>query len=419
MIGLSEHPAATRPSTIGSIGRPRLVRGIGAADLTAYAAHLAVHGPLPQPGRAELLAMLDAAALSGRGGAGFPLANKIAALRPGGRPVVVVNGAEGEPASAKDGTLLRCTPHLVLDGAAVAAGAVGARRVLVAVTDPATAAVLRMSLNSRPDRSWFEVREVADTFIVGEARTLIEALNGAAALPPGRRVLPTDRGVGGQPTVLSNAETFAQLGLLARIGAREFSAVGTPTEPGTVLLTVSGAVAKPGVLEINYGTPLGALAAAVDAGPSQAVVVGGYHGTWLPADPAIELSRAGLAPFGATMGAGAVIFVGEHTCGLAELARVTRWLAEQSTRRCGPCAFGLPALAADVEAIAAGRADPAVAERHARLVTGRGACAHPDGAVRFVRSGLAVLADEVGTHRAYGGCRRSDAGHLSSPGGLE
>jgi NADH:ubiquinone oxidoreductase subunit F (NADH-binding) len=108
------------------------------------------------------------------------------------------------------------------------------------------------------------------------------------------------------------------------------------------------------------------------------------------------------------------MFVGEQTCALGELARVARWLADQSAKQCGPCAFGLPGLAADVQSMAAGKSSAELANRHAAMISGRGACAHPDGAVRFIRSGLAVLGEEINQHRAYGGCRRSDLGHLTT-----
>ncbi|MDQ1721986.1 MAG: hypothetical protein QOI26_1720, partial [Pseudonocardiales bacterium] len=354
-----------------------------------------------------------------------PLAAKIRGLRTAGRPVVVVNGAEGEPASAKDRVLLGRTPHLVLDGAALLAAAIGAHRVLVAITDQGQAPGLQRAIGSRPDATLFELHGVAAGFVTGEATALVSALNGGPATPSGRRTLPADRGVAGAPTILSNAETFGQLAVLARTGPAEFASVGTPAEPGTTLLSVSGAVARPGVVEVPLGAELGVLAAAVGAQPSQALVIGGYHGTWVP--PAeLSVSRAGLAPLGASLGAGVLIFVGERTCPLGELSRVAQWLADQSVKQCGPCAFGLPALAADIRALLSGAGrgwrragpgwqgnGPAAALRHAGQLAGRGACAHPDGAVRFLSSGLSVLADEIRTHAAYGGCRRHDLGMLA------
>jgi NADH:ubiquinone oxidoreductase subunit F (NADH-binding) len=284
----------------------------------------------------------------------------------------------------------------------------------VAVSDPSLVDALRPVLASRPGAVRFELHCVPDRFVAGEARALVAALNGGAAAPPGRRVLPTDRGVGGRPTLVCNAETLAQLAVLARLGPAGYGAVGTPAEPGSTLLTVSGAVANPGVLEVPYGTRLGTVAAAVGALPSQAVVVGGYHGSWLSPDPELELSRAGVAAAGGTLGAGVLIFVGEQTCPLAELARVAGWLAGQSVRQCGPCNFGLPALAGELSRLAAGVGDTSNAARLAGLVTGRGACAHPDGAARFVWSGLGFLAGEVQLHRAYGTCRRPDRGQLTT-----
>ena len=413
MLARPEHAPVGIP--VGWIGEPRLLLGIGSHDLTRYAEHAAVqdrsHGPIGSVDRDALLAALDAAALAGRGGAGFPLAAKIRHLRTGARPIVVVNGCEGEPGSAKDTVLLTHTPHQVLDGAALVAAAIGARRVIIAVTSSGVAATVRRALAGRPDSSAFAVREVEERFIAGEARALVSALNGGPPVPPGRRIQPTERGIGGAPTLLSNAETFAQAALAVRLGAA-FAATGTPAEPGTTLLSVTGAVSRPGVVEVPIGTSLAAVAEAAGAARSQAVVVGGFHGAWVAADPQLVLSRAGLVAAEGALGAGAVMFVGEQTCGLAELARVADWLAAASARNCGPCAFGLPSLAADVRALAAGSAGPQLVARHAEMVSGRGACAHPDGAARFALSGLAVLREEIATHQAYGGCHRRDLGHL-------
>jgi NADH:ubiquinone oxidoreductase subunit F (NADH-binding) len=318
---------------VGWIGSPRLFRGL---DLLQYQAHLAEHGPLPTYSRDALLASLDAVALTGRGGAGFPMARKIRSLRKG-EPVVVVNGAEGEPVSAKDHALLSRAPHLVLDGAAAVAVAIGAQRVLVAISDPSLAVPLHQALATRPDSGVFELHQVPDRFVAGEARALVSALNGRAAVPPGRRILPTDTGVHGQPTLLANAESLAQLAVLVRLGAASFASIGTAAEPGSTLLTVTGAVESPGVIEVPLGASLGSVATAVGALPSQTVVIGGYHGGWLRARPELELSRAGLTAAGGTLGAGVLIFIGEHTCPLGELARVAGWLAEESAKQCGPC----------------------------------------------------------------------------------
>ena len=417
-------PVATAAQTIatptvshvplGWVGAPRLLAGTATGDLTTYRAHTAQHGEAPWPDLPTLLQQLDAVELAGRGGAGFRLAAKIRALRPSRRKAVVVNGCEGEPASAKDTALLLHTPQLVLDGAAAIAAAIGARRVHIAVTEPGVEANLATAIASRPDAGRFQVTRVPARFVAGEARALIAALDGRPGVPPGRRVPPTEVGVGGLPTLLSNAETFAQVAILIRRGPSGFATSGTAAEPGTTLLTVTGAVASPGVVEVPLGTSLEDVASVVGAGSAQAVVVGGFHGAWLPPDGSLPLSRSALSAAGGTLGAGAAAFVGSDTCALSELARVTDWLAAESTRRCGPCAFGLPALAADVRALAAGSPDVGLAQRHARLVTGRGACAHPDGAARFVISGLRMLGRELELHRRHGGCGRPDRRHLAT-----
>jgi NADH:ubiquinone oxidoreductase subunit F (NADH-binding) len=394
-------PSGFAAFAVSSIGVPRLLAG--AANL---ADHHTVHGPYRQPNRVELLAHLDAVALTGRGGAGFPLAAKIRALRPGATPVIVVNATEGEPGSAKDTVLLTRTPHLVADGAAAIAVAVGAARVIVAVTDAHVESQLRHAVGQRPDARLFEVRRVPDRFIVGEARTLVRVIDGGPALPPGRRVLPTERGVGGAPTLVSNAETFAQVGVLLRTGPAGFASVGTSDQPGTTLLTVSGAVARPAVLEVPFGTSLDAIADTVGAVPAQAIVIGGYHGSWIKPDLSLRLDRLSLASAGARLGAGVVIFLSQHTCGLAELARAAQWLAGESAKQCGPCAFGLPAIAENLGELAAGRRASAVLNRRLGAITGRGACAHPDGAVRFISSAGQVLAEEIAVHLQRQSCGR-------------
>jgi NADH:ubiquinone oxidoreductase subunit F (NADH-binding) len=398
-------------TTAWTIGAPRLFAGLQSTQRLDLAGHLAAQGPLPGNDLERILAHLDASGLAGRGGAGFPLATKLRALA-GGKHHVVVNGTESEPASRKDRTLLIRTPHLVLDGALAVAAAVGARHLTVAVHDQQAATAVRAALAERSDARGARVAVVAGGFVAGEARAVVRALRGGPAVPPGRRTPPTEEG-----WLVSNVETFAQLAVLLRLGPQGFAQTGTPDEPGTTLLTVGGAVERPGVIEVPVGTPLGIVLSAARAADPQAVIVGGYHGGWLAPSGQVRLSRAGLAAAGGTLGAGVVLVVDHATCALGELARVAGWLAAQSAHQCGPCHFGLPALAADVTALAAGRPGNAgsspvdAALGHARAVTGRGACAHPDGAARFVTSGLLALRDEVAAHRR-GGCGRPVLGRL-------
>lgn len=392
---------------VGGIGKLRLLRGFDLADVVRLDLHRQLHGPAPLTPLPALVEACEAVRLRGRGGAGFPVARKLRSLRGGRR--VVVNATESEPASHKDRVLLERFPHLILDGAALVAAAIGAGEVYVAVhQDPDVMAALGNAVRERPDGRRFRMHAVSGGFVAGEARAVLGSINGHPAVPPGRRSLPTDDGV-----FLSNAETFAQLTVLAGMGRAAYADVGSLEEPGTTLLTVGGAADRPGVLEVPLGTPLGAVLSVTDSQATAAVVVGGYHGAWLSPRPDLPLSRAGLAAVGGTLGAGVVLALDGATCALGELSRVAWWLAGQSTRRCGPCRFGLDALARDVADLAKGgmSAEPAL-RRHAASVTGRGACAHPDGAARFLTSALVAMEREIELHRRYGGCGRPILGQL-------
>lgn len=412
MTALLNRPAPDRAGvdlSAWAIGAPRLLAGLDQHEWLDLSTHLAVHGPMPGSDLERILAHLDHAGIAGRGGAGFPLAVKLRALAPDTRREVIVNGTESEPASRKDRVLLHRTPHLVLDGALAIARAIGARDITVAVHAESTARAVRAAVKERPGARRVRVRTVPGGFVAGEARAVVRSLHGGSAVPPGRRTPPTHDGV-----LLGNVESMAQLALLLRTGPRRFADTGSRAEPGTTLLTVGGAVARPGVVEIPLGTPLGiVLAAARAAADPHAVVVGGYHGSWISPNPQLRLSHNGLKSTGGTLGAGVLLVVDRATCALGELARVAEWLARESAKQCGPCRFGLPAMAADVAALTAGGgAGTAAALGHARVVTGRGACAHPDGAARFVTSGLHLLQDEVHQHARHGTCGRPVLGRL-------
>jgi NADH:ubiquinone oxidoreductase subunit F (NADH-binding) len=388
----------------------RLLSG-APADL---AAHRARAPRPPAPGQSPhlgLIELVERSGLGGRGGAGFPTGRKLRAVaaRPGPR-VVVVNGAEGEPASGKDGALLVQAPHLVLDGALLAATAVGATRVIVCIdrarTDALAAA--RRALAERagePVGVGVELAATPSRYVAGVSSSLVHWLDGGPAVPTVSSA--HERGVGGRPTLVLNTETAAHLAQIAAHGAEWFRSLGTDDEPGTALVTVSGAVAGPAVVEVPFGTPLAEVVgrAGGSSAPVQALLVGGFFGTWVAARPglAAPYSRAGLEPLGASPGAGVVIALPVDACGLVETALVLRWFAGESAGQCGPCVYGLPDLAATTAALARGEADAgAVARlrRWADQIEGRGACHHPDGAVNLLRSALTVFEADVARHAA-------------------
>ncbi|HLH99878.1 MAG TPA: NADH-ubiquinone oxidoreductase-F iron-sulfur binding region domain-containing protein [Acidimicrobiales bacterium] len=380
--------------------------------------HLARLGPLPRP-TGDLPAMVTAAGVRGRGGAGFPTGTKLAEVAGAGESkYVVANGTEGEPLSAKDRALLTASPHLVLDGMVAAALAVRAGTAILCVSEgrPDVLAAVRRAVAERRDPVEVVVAAVPDRYVAGQETALVNWLSGGDAVPTsGPR--PARRGVRGRPTLVDNVETLAHVGLVARFGAGWFRSLGLPEEPGTALVTVAGGVARPGVYEVPIGYPLGQLLARAGAGPVGALAVGGYFGTWI--DPvrglAAPLSDAGLGPLGARLGAGCLAVLPTDSCALAEVAAVADWFAASSAGQCGPCLFGLADLAAAVRWLLAGRPEGApAADRWSAMVEGRGGCHLPDGAARWVRSALAVLGQEIEWHRA-GGCGRPYRGYLPAP----
>ncbi len=346
--------------------------------------------------------------LLGRGGAGFPAWAKWAALRRSDRPpVVVVNGIEGEPASAKDRVLLTHAPHLALDGAEVAASVMGAREIVFCVADPVAAhsveAAIEERRRARMSRHRVRVRRPPGRYVTGEESALVAWLQTGAALPVMRADKSVPLTVGRRPAVVHNVETLSQLALIARHGPAWFRSQGTPEAPGSTLVTASGAVRRPGVLEIALGTPvIDILNGAGLTGPLSAVLVGGYGGAWLaPSRLDTPYAPGPLAALGTTHGVGVLIALPRGSCGIAETARVARYMAGQSAGQCGPCVFGLPAIADDMEQLWSGRADASVMDRirhRAVEVDGRGACRHPDGVARLVRSSLNVFAEDARAH---------------------
>ncbi|WP_183096306.1 NADH-ubiquinone oxidoreductase-F iron-sulfur binding region domain-containing protein [Nocardioides stalactiti] len=394
-------------AVLGPLG-VRVERGpavlAAADDGPSLAAHRATHGELPGVALTPLLADLERVGLRGRGGAGFPFGRKLETAAKGrGRPTVVVNLSEGEPASAKDATLAMVAPHLVLDGALAAARVLGAREVHVVVpeADLQVRAAVEQALGERPrDRVRHVVHRADESFVAGQVNAVLELMAGRPNRPVTAWEPAAVSGHRGRPTLVSNGETYAQLGLLVLRGVRDHLSRGTTDEPGTTLLTLHDDGGKR-VVEVAFGTPWKAL---LDpASLDRPVLIGGYHGTWAEAGRLRELtvSRSGLAEADLTLGAGVVLV--PDGCPLWFARSVTTYLAAQSAGRCGPCRNGLPAVAEAFTRVVDGVGGLAELERLCGLVERRGACAHPDGTARMVRSALARFPEEVQRH-TRGGC---------------
>src|SRR5579863_1320432 len=388
--------------------------GKPALDLRA---HLRRHGQIPYRGRpGALIEDLRAAGLTGRGGAAFPVHRKLSAvLSAPGRAVVVANGAEGEPASSKDKALLLLNPHLVLDGIQLAAEAVGATDAVLYITLDADKAhwlnnLITARSNAKLDRLPVRVFAAPPKFLAGQESALASRISGGKGLPAFAPPRVFERGVDGRPTFVSNVETLAHLSLIARYGPEWFASAGTPDEPGTMICTLHQPDGRVDLTEAALGTPLADL---LDLRAASAVLIGGYHGSWLPVATAarLPLANAQLRRHGASVGAGVLAALPAGRCGVLETARVARYLALESAGQCGPCRNGLPRIAgalADLANVRHGRLPSARLlqdlDRWSWLVYKRGACAHPDGTVRFVTSALKTFEVEISAHRR-GQCR--------------
>lgn len=382
---------------VGAVVRDlRLLAGPGYAALPAHRRRF------PPPVDRPLDDLIHrTAGLTGRGGAAFPVSQKLFAVGTAadtGR-VVLINWCEGDPTAGKDRALAEQSPHLVLDGAIVAASALGARRVLIAAhAGGVILQRIRAAVAERTDAAGIELLSVPPRFVASEGTSLVAFANIGDARPLGRRSRIWERGVDGRPTLLLNAETSARLAVLAAHGPALLSGIGDPADPGTVLITVAGRVPTPRVLEVPTDLPLGPVLR--DAGATGWVLVGGLAGGWTTVDRLSDRtpSAASLAAVGLRRGVGSISVIGDG-CVLTETTRITRYLADASAGRCGPCMFGLPVVADDLAALTHG--DASALERLQRrlpVIDGRGGCAHPDGAVALAGSALGALLGPARSH---------------------
>ena len=397
----------------------RLLAGPAAsAGPETFANHAARLGPRPDSAAArDAIAALEASGLLGRGGAGFPVGRKWRSVagQAGGPPAVLVNGAEGEPLSSKDRTLLRVRPHLVLDGALIAADAVGADRIALYVGEAHREArlALRHAISERRDlRVPVRIVDAPDTYVAGEESAAVHFVNAGDARPTTTPPRPYERGIGGRPTLVQNVESLAAAALIVRQGPGWYRETGRSNTPGTALVTVTGS-SNDGIHEIEIGTPIAELAGLSGAGASaddrQAVLLGGYFGGWVSAAQAwrLPLDPVAMKDAGTAFGCGVVAFLGNEVCGVRATARIMGWMAGQSAAQCGPCVFGLRAIADAATRIAEGRPerdDLARLERWAEQIAGRGACRHPDGAIGQLLSSLRVFNQEWKLHQRHRQC---------------
>jgi NADH:ubiquinone oxidoreductase subunit F (NADH-binding) len=417
-------------------GRPRPILGDAAAtvptDLAAavaagaFAALRSVTGGLGPTGT---VATIAASGLRGRGGAGYPAGTKWRAVAGALDPVryVVANGYEADPAQATNRILMETRPFTVVEGAAIAAIAVGAREAVIAVRAEYADAVriLRAAVSAAAEGGFLgadvlgsgrdvdvTVRTVQGAYMLGEETALLNALEGKRGQPEQRPPYPSERGLFGHPTLVHNVVTLAAVPWIVVNGADAFRAVGDPDAPGTVLVQVSGAVANPGIAEVPTGTTLReivALAGGVAAGHAfKAALVGGPSGGFLPAE-LLETPYTfdALRATGAHVGSGSVVIADERTC-IVDLARLlVRYCADEGCGKTIPCRIGLRRLAEIGQRYADGTArptDPKLLVDLADDCAAGALCDHERLASFPLRTAMRYFGPEIDDHILRGVC---------------
>ncbi len=359
-----------------------LMEGIGSVDPASLDDYVAGSGYL---GLAEALSMLPEAVVAlvldagllGRGGAYFPAARKWQAARRVNaiRRHLVVNAEEGEPGVFKDRHLMEGNPHRIIEGAVIAAYAAGAGNVVIYVNAEADLSADRMAaalsaaeaaglvgddvLGSGFDCA-VTIRRGAGGYVCGEETTLLNTVEGRRREPRLRPPFPTDAGLYGEPTVINNAETLANLPAILRGGARRFGSVGLNEARGTRLVSLSGAVRRPGLAEVPMGTSVRQVIDLVGGGVPEGrtlgfAAVGGPSSGLLPASELDVPLRPGmLHSSGVVMGAGGITVFDDQVSPAEVAARLSRYNAAESCGKCTPCREGTPRIAEALDRVAAG-----------------------------------------------------------------
>jgi NADH:ubiquinone oxidoreductase subunit F (NADH-binding) len=419
-------PAATRPA----VGVRLMAGPIPSVGMERIDNHQLRLGVRPAGG-AWLLDLLQQSGLRGRGGAWFPTSRKWAAVAKSsdGHSVVVINASEGEPLSAKDRTLLTLRPHLVLDGAALAAETLGADDIVLYLSRGSRTtertveqALKERGMSGRPEPPIRVVR-TAHRYIAGESSAVVNRVSDGLSKPRFSLLRSAEKGIDDHPTLIQNAETLAHVALIARYGSAWFRRLGTESSPGSTLMTLCGNVRRPGVYEVDLGARLGAVleAAGGTESPSGGALLGGYFGTWFAptslADLPLDAERLRIA-HSASLGCGVLAVLPQNGCAVVEATRILTYLAAETAGQCGPCVNGLGALSETMERIAASEAsftDIDDVRRWMEMVRGRGAYHHPDGAVGQLLSALTVFNDHLRRHLAGQRCYGMSAAGFPQP----
>jgi NADH-quinone oxidoreductase subunit F len=377
----------------------------------------------------QVIAEVKASALRGRGGAGFPTGLKwsfMPRMYPG-QKYLVCNSDEGEPGTCKDRDILMFNPHIVIEGMAIAAYAMGIsvgynyihgeifevyERFEAALDEARAAGYLGHHILGEPFSFQLHASHGFGAYICGEETALLESLEGKKGQPRFKPPFPASYGLYGKPTTINNTETFAAVPWIIRNGGEAYLEIGKPNNGGTKIFSVVGDVEKPGNFEVPLGTPFAQLlelAGGVKGGALKAVIPGGSSAPVLPAAVMMDctMDYDAIAKAGSMLGSGAVIVMNDTRCMVRSLLRLSYFYQHESCGQCTPCREGTGWLWRMVDRIEHGRGrmeDIELLNSVADNIQGRTICALGDAAAMPVRAMIKHFRDEFVHHIEHKTC---------------
>ena len=378
----------------------------------------------------EVIAIVKESGLRGRGGAGFPTGLKWSFMPRQffGQKYLVCNSDEGEPGTCKDRDILEFNPHIVIEGMAIAAYAMGIsvgynyihgeifqtyERFEAALEEARAAGFLGDNIQGSNFSFQLHAAHGFGAYICGEETALLESLEGKKGQPRFKPPFPASYGVYGKPTTINNTETFAAVPWIIRHGGAADLACGKPNNGGTIIFSVSGDVERPGNYEVPMGTPFAKLlelAGGVRGGRAlKAVIPGGSSAPVLPASIIMDITMDydAIAKAGSMLGSGAVIVMDDTRCMVKSLQRLSAFYMHESCGQCTPCREGTGWLSRMVDRIETGQGRPSdmdLLDNVAENIMGRTICALGDAAAMPVRGMLKHFRPEFEHHIKHKTC---------------
>ncbi len=384
----------------------------------------------------QVIACVKESGLRGRGGAGFPTGLKWSFMPRlfNGQKYLVCNSDEGEPGTCKDRDILEFNPHIVIEGMAIAAYAMGIsvgynyihgeifqtyERFEAALDEARAAGFLGDRIQGSDFSFQLHAAHGFGAYICGEETALLESLEGKKGQPRFKPPFPASYGVYGKPTTINNTETFAAVPWIIRNGGAAYLACGKPNNGGTKIFSVSGDVVLPGNYEVPMGTPFAKLlelAGGVQGGALKAVIPGGSSAPVLPAAIMMDITMDydAIAKAGSMLGSGAVIVMNDTRCMVKSLQRLSAFYMHESCGQCTPCREGTGWLSRMVDRIETGHGKPSdmdLLDNVAENIMGRTICALGDAAAMPVRGMLKHFRAEFEHHITHKTCLVSSHAH--------